>query len=59
MTMKAYKQSFVVVMESGRIIKWKGKAEDTRQGEGLAIAYAISKTGEQVWDIANHPVHGL
>ena len=53
---KDYKQSFVIVMESGKIIKWTGYGNDSKHGEGLAIEYAISKTGEQVWDTCNRPV---
>jgi len=52
-----YKQSFIVVMESGKVIKWTGKADDLAHGEGLAIAYATEKTGEQVWDTCHRPVN--
>ena len=51
-----YKQSFIMVMEDGKFILWTGKADDTKHGEGLAIAYAVERTGSQVWDIANRPV---
>jgi hypothetical protein len=51
-----YKQSYVIVMENGKIIKWTGYAEDTPKGEGLAIKYAQEKEQCQVWDIANRPV---
>jgi len=51
-----YKQSYVVVMESGKVVLWTGYASDTKHGEGLAIAYAQEKHGGQVWDIANRPV---
>lgn len=56
MKMKAYKMSFVVVMDSGKIVLWTGKAEDVSHGEGLAIEYAVNKHGGQVWDIARRPV---
>lgn len=56
--MKAFKQSYVVVMESGKVVYWTGKAEDIGHGEGLAIEYAINNHGGQVWDIASRPVKG-
>lgn len=51
-----YKQSYLLVMESGKIVKWIGYGLDKDHGEGLAIEYAVSKTGEQVWDMCNRPV---
>lgn len=51
-----YKQSYLIVMEDGKIIKWTGKAENTIHGKGLAITYATEKTGLQVWDMCNRPV---
>jgi pyrroloquinoline quinone (PQQ) biosynthesis protein C len=51
-----YKQSRVVVMDSGKIVLWTGYAEDQKHAEGLAIAYAIEKHGGQVWDSAVRPV---
>ena len=51
-----YKQSYIVVMENGQIVKWTGKGENKEHGEGLALAYATEKTGLQVWDICNRPV---
>lgn len=54
--MQDYKMSFVVVMESGKIVLWTGKAEDVSHGKGLAIEYAVTRHGGQVWDIARRPV---
>ena len=38
----------VLTMENGVNIRWEGYAEDENHAEGLATAYATSKTGEQV-----------
>ena len=54
--MTPYKQSYIMVMESGKIIKWTGQAEDKNHGEGLALEYAQEQNGEQVWDFCNRPV---
>jgi len=54
--MQPFKQSYILVMESGKIIKWTGKGETFEHGEGLAHAYAVEKTGEQVWDSCSRPV---
>lgn len=35
-------------MENGQIITWRGFADDQNHAEGLAVAYANEKTGEQV-----------
>lgn len=53
----AYKQSYILVMESGQLVRWTGLADDKEHAIGLAKEYAVAKTGEQVWDIANRPVH--
>jgi len=55
--MSAYKQKFIVVMESGKIVKWTGKAINGWAGRALAIAFAEAKTGEKIWDICNRPAH--
>ncbi len=52
-----YKQSYILVMENGKIIKWAGKAEDKNHGEGLAVEYAQEKTGQQVWNMCSRPAH--
>ena len=52
-----YKQSFLIVMESGKIIKWTGLAENKEHGQGLALAHAIERTNEQVWDVCSRPAH--
>lgn len=54
---QAYKQSYLIVMESGKIIKWTGLADDRQHGEGLAADYAVAQTDEQVWDMCDLPVH--
>ena len=54
--MTRYKQKFLLVMEDGSIIKWSGLADDSHHGLGLAIVYAKTKTGLQVWDSCNMPV---
>ena len=54
--MKAFKQKYILVMESGKIIKWTGYGTDFDHGKGLAIEHAVSKTGEQVWDMCARPV---
>lgn len=51
-----YKQKFAVVLESGKIVEITVFGEDSKHGEGLAIAEAKEKYGEQIWDIANMPV---
>ena len=51
-----YKQSYILVMENGEIVKWTGKADNSGHAQGLAVAYATKKTGLQVWDIANRPI---
>lgn len=55
-----YKQSYLMVMEDGSIIKWTGYAEDKNHGEGLAIEYATNRDGshptKQVWDMCNRPI---
>lgn len=53
---QTYKQSYVVVMESGRLVRWTGYAQDRRHGEGLAVEHAQKKFGGQVWDVAARPV---
>jgi len=53
-----YKQSYLLVMETGQIIKWTGVADDKDHGEGLAIAYATNKAGCQVWDLCSRPISG-
>lgn len=37
-----------LLMENGKYITWEGEADDLAHAEGLAIAYATEKTGEQV-----------
>lgn len=37
-----------LLMEDGKYITWEGDADDQNHAEGLAIAYATEKTGEQV-----------
>ena len=54
--MTKYKQSYVLVLETGKVVFWTGYAESPAQGEGIAIADATEKYGCQVWDIANRPV---
>jgi len=58
--MSEYKQSYVIVMENGDIVKWTGYAESNDLGEGLAVTYAKSKYNNacRVWDTANRPVRG-
>lgn len=51
-----YKQSYVIVMESGHIVLWTGLGDDKNHGLGLAIEYAQSRHSGQVWDTANRPV---
>lgn len=49
---KKLKQFEVVLqMEIGREYEWTGLAEDIKHAEGLAIAEATSKTGEQVFEV--------
>ena len=50
------KYSFVVVMETGKLVLWTGVADDNEHGEGQAIAYATDKHCCQVWDIAERPI---
>ena len=57
--MSKYKQSYILVMESGKIVKWTGYAEDILDAKGKAVSYAKNKTGEQVWDLCCRPVHTL
>ena len=38
-------------MEDGQTITWEGEGDDLGHCEGLAIAYATEKTGEQVYDL--------
>jgi hypothetical protein len=38
-------------MENGRDFSWAGDADDNKHAEGLAIAEAVSKTGEQVYAV--------
>ena len=54
--MTEYKQSLIVVMENGSIVRWVGYAENTKHAEGLAIEYAKEKEGCQVWDTAFCPM---
>ena len=49
------KYSFVVVMETGKLVLWTGVADNEKHGHGLAISHAIEKHGCQVWDIASRP----
>jgi hypothetical protein len=37
-----------LLMENGKTIDWEGEADDEAHAEGLAAAYAIEKTGEQI-----------
>jgi len=50
------KYSYIIVMETGKVVYWTGYAEDSNHGEGLAIDYAINRHGGQVFDIASRPV---
>ena len=54
--MQPYKQSYIVVMENGKIVKWTGKAITSGQAMLKAKQYAEKKTGSRVWDFANRPV---
>jgi len=38
-------------LEDGTSLVWRGDAEDNRHAEGLAIAWATSKTGQQIYDL--------
>ena len=51
-----YKQSLIVVMETGKIVYWTGVADDPKHAEGLAISYAKEKHDCQIWDTAFRPV---
>ncbi len=39
-----------LLMEDGQKLTWTGLADDGQHAEGLAIAWANEKTGEQVYD---------
>ncbi len=46
---KAWK--VVLTMENKAVYEWQGQSDDRPHAEGLAIAEAIEKTGEQVYEI--------
>jgi hypothetical protein len=50
-----YLQTFVVVMESGNIVKVTVMGEDSKHGQGLAIAAAKENLGGEIWDICQAP----
>jgi len=54
--MTKYKQSYVVVMDSGKVVMWTGYGVDNHEGEALAKQYAEKEHSGNVWDIANRPV---
>jgi len=54
--MYTFKQKYIVIMESGKIITWIGQATTFKQGESLAITYAIEKSGEAIYASAVCPV---
>ena len=41
----------IVTMEDGQEVMWEGEGEDRDHCEGLAIAYAVEATGQQVLTI--------
>lgn len=45
--------SVVLTMENKTEFKWSGAAEDKNHAEGLAIADATEKTGEQVFEVVS------
>lgn len=54
--MSTFKQSYLLVMKSGKIVKWTGYGKDFEEGKRLATYHAINQTGEQVWDMCARPV---
>lgn len=45
--------SVVLIMENKTEFQWSGAAEDKNHAEGLAIAAATEKTGEQVFEVVS------
>lgn len=52
----SYKQSLVLVLETGKVVFWTGYADDPAHAEGRAIDEAKEKYGCQIYDMAVRPV---
>jgi hypothetical protein len=54
----AYRQAFVVTMESGRVFRAVVMADSSDAGRAAATAEARRATGAAVWDCCAFPVEG-